>query len=89
MRVLTSFDLRSNLGLTKGILDILVEKALRVLWCSNGLRHIVLDVLAAPWRRNEIFEFFGVGTQIEGGQNTVSTAAPSLSNISSAMRGFG
>ena len=60
MRVLTSFDLQSNLGLTRGILVILVKKkALWVLWCPNGLCHVILDVLAASWR-DGIFGFFEV-----------------------------
>ena len=33
--------------------------------------------------------FSGSGMQIEGRQNTVSTAAPSLSSIASVMRGVG
>ena len=33
------------------------------------------------------FGFLGFGTEIESGQNTVSIAASSLSDISSAMRG--
>ena len=33
--------------------------------------------------------FLGYGMQIEGGQNTISTAAHSLSNNLSAMRGVG
>ena len=33
--------------------------------------------------------FSGSGTQIEGRQNTVSTTAPSLFNISSVMRDVG
>ena len=39
------FNLRLNLGLTRGVLVILAEKALWLLWCPNKLRHIVLDVL--------------------------------------------
>ena len=31
-----------------------------MLWCPNGLRHDILDVLAAPWRENNIFGFFRV-----------------------------
>ena len=41
--------------------------------CSDGLHHVTLDVLVAPWRENDIFGFLGFGMQIEGGQNTVST----------------
>ena len=41
--------------------------------CSDGLHHVTLDVLVAPWRENDIFGFSGFGMQIEGGQNTVST----------------
>ena len=50
-------DLRSNLGLTRGILVILVEEG--TLGCSNGLCHDILDLLVAPWRDNNIFGFFG------------------------------
>ena len=60
-----------------------------MLWCLNGLCHVILDVLAAPWRENNIFGFSVSGTQIKGGQNTVSTTALSLYDISSAMRGVG
>ena len=43
-----------------------------MLQCPNGLRHVVLDVLAAPWKK--IFlDFSRSGTQIEGKQNTLST----------------
>ena len=34
-------------------------------------------------------DFSRFGTQIEGGQNAVSIATPSLSDISSAVRGVG
>jgi len=34
--------------------------ALWVLWCSNELHHVILDVLVAPWKENNIFGFFGV-----------------------------
>ena len=60
-----------------------------MLRCPNGLCHVILDVLTAPWRENNIFRFFGSGMQIKGGQNMVSIAAPSLSDILSAMRGVG
>ena len=59
-----------------------------MLWCLNGLHHVILDALLDPLRENDIFGFLGSGTQIKGGQNTVSTATPSLSDISSAMRGI-
>ena len=45
-----------------------------------------------PWPCGEkiiFLEFSGSGTQIDGGQNTVSIATPSLSDILSAMRGVG
>ena len=58
-----------------------------MLQCPNGLYHIILDVLTAPWRENYIFGFLGSGTQIEGGQNMALTATPSLSDTSSAMIG--
>ena len=44
-----------------------------MLWCSNKLRYVILDVLTAPWRENNIFGFSGSSKQIEGKQNTVST----------------
>ena len=47
-----------------------------MLRCSNGLRHVILNVLTAPWGENNIFGFFGVVTQIEGKQNMVSTLGP-------------
>ena len=31
-----------------------------MLRCPNGLCHVVLDVLAALWRENDTFGFFGV-----------------------------
>ena len=43
--------------------------------CLNGLRHIILDVLTAPWREIIFFVFSGSDMQIEVGQNTVSTTA--------------
>ena len=60
MKVWTSFDLRSNLGLTRGILVILAEKgtsnvlmpkrvAPRHFGCTRGPRE----------KRNDIFGFFG------------------------------
>ena len=57
---LRGFWLSVNLGLTKGILVILAEKAFWVLWCPNGLHHVILDVLVVPCRENNIFGFFGV-----------------------------
>ena len=60
-----------------------------MLRCLNELRHVILDALANPWRENDFLNFWGFGTQIESGQNIVSTAAPSLSNILSAMIGVG
>ena len=48
VRVRTTFDLWSNLGLIRAILVILAKKALQVLQCSNGLRHVILDVLMVP-----------------------------------------
>lgn len=44
-----------------------------MLRCPNGLCHVVLDVLVAPWRENYILDFSGSGTQIKDEQNTVST----------------
>ena len=60
-----------------------------MLRCPNGLCHVILDAFMAPWRGEDIYIFFflGSGTQIEGRQNMVSTIAPSLSNILSARRG--
>ena len=37
-----------------------------MLRCSNELCHIILDVLAAPWRENNIFGFFGVRPANQG-----------------------
>ena len=34
--------------------------ALQVLWCSNGLCHVNLDVSVAQWRKDNIFGNFGV-----------------------------
>ena len=31
-----------------------------MLWYPDGLCHVILDVLAAPWRENNIFGFFRV-----------------------------
>ena len=82
VRVLTLFDLWSNLGLTRGILVILAKKGTQVHWCPNGLCHVILDVLTAPWRKKMIFlDFPWSGTQIEGGQNTVSTATHNNENL--------
>ena len=44
-----------------------------MLQCLNGLHHVILDILTAPWRENNIFRFFEFGMQIEGGQNMIST----------------
>ena len=49
-----------NPRLTRGILVILAKKVLWVLQRPNGLRHIILDVLMAPWRENNIFGYFGI-----------------------------
>ena len=77
MTVWTSFDLRSNLGLTRGILVILAKKCTlgapvteqavqRHSGCSHG-----------PKEKEIIFlDFSGSSTQIKGGQNTVSTHVP-------------
>ena len=58
-----------------------------MLRCPDGLCHVILDVLVAPWRENNILDFSRSSMKIESEQNTVSTAAPSLSDISSAMKG--
>ena len=57
MWILTLFDLRSTLGWPG---TFWLKEALRVLLCPNGLHHIILDVLAAQWRENNIFGFLGV-----------------------------
>ena len=31
-----------------------------MLWCLNRLCHVILNVLMAPWTKNNIFGFFGV-----------------------------
>ena len=60
MRVLTSFDLRSNLGLTRGILVILAEKgtlgAPVFEWaapCHSGHSHSPMEK-----KNNNLFGFF-------------------------------
>ena len=45
-----------------------------MLQCPNELSPIILDVLAAPWKENNIFVFLGFGMQIKGRQNIVSTS---------------
>ena len=67
MRVLTSFYLRSNLGLTRGILVILAKKGTlgapmfkRVAPRHSGCSH-------GPMEKKIIFsDFSGFGMQIEG-----------------------
>ena len=44
-----------------------------MLRCLNGLHRVILDVLVALWKENNILNFSGSSMQIEGGQNTVST----------------
>ena len=58
-----------------------------MLWCPNKLCHVILDVLAALGEKIIFLDFSRSGTQIIGGQNTVLITAPSLYDISSAMRG--
>ena len=58
-----------------------------MLRCPNELRYIILYIFTAPREKIIFLGFLGSGTQIVGGQNTISTATPSLSNISSAVRG--
>ena len=58
--VLQGFWPSVNPRLTRGILVILAKKVLWVLQRPNGLRHIILDVLMAPWRENNIFGYFGI-----------------------------
>ena len=58
-----------------------------MLWCLNKLRHVILAVLVALWREDDFLDFLESSTQIEGEQNIISIAAPTLSNFSSAMRG--
>ena len=68
------FDLQSNLGLTRGILDISVKKGTLVASALERVRHIVLDVLMAPWRKkNDIFGFFGVQHTNRGQTKYVSS----------------
>ena len=71
-----------NSGLTMGILVNLIEKS--TLGCT-----ISIQMFTRPlWEYLIFLEFSGFSTQIECGQNMVSLATPSLSNISSAMRGL-
>ena len=46
-----------NPGLTRGIL---AKKGTLSTLMSERLHHVILDVLAAPWKENNIFGFFGV-----------------------------
>ena len=69
------FDLLSNLGLTRGILVILAKK--RHFRCSNartGCAALFLMLLRIDGKKMIFLDFQGSGMQIEGEQNTVSTA---------------
>ena len=55
-----------NLGLTKGILVILVEKGTLSAPMPERVRSVNLDVSMASWRENNILEISKVSTQIEG-----------------------
>ena len=88
MKVLTLFDLWSNLGLIKGILVFLAKK--RHFGCSGARTGYAMSFwpFSQLHREKIIFlDFSGSGTQIEGKQNTISIATPFLSDILSAMRG--
>ena len=58
--ILTHFDFWSTQGWPRAFWSIWLEMALRVLRCPNGLRHVNLDVSMALWRKNNIFEIFGI-----------------------------
>ena len=58
--ILILFDLWSTQGWLGAFWSFWPKKALWVLWCSNVLHHVILDVLTALWRENYIFRFFGV-----------------------------
>ena len=62
------------------------EKALRVLRCSNRLRHVNLDVFVALWVKDNIFRIFEVQHTNQG---QTKYPAPSLFDILSSMRGVG
>ena len=66
-------QLSVNLGLTGGVLVILAERGTLSAPVSEWVvpRHFRYSY--ALWRENIIFRFFEFGTQIEGGQNTIST----------------
>ena len=58
--ILILFDLWSTQGWLGAFWSFWPKKALWVLWCSNVLHHVILDVLTALWRENYFFGFFGV-----------------------------
>ena len=87
MRVLTSFDLRSKLGLTKGVLVILAKKSTSGVPVPEWVAPRCSRCSLVPMERMIFLNFLGSNMQIEGEQNTISIAALSLSNISSTMRG--
>ena len=66
-------QLSVNPGLTRGVLVILAERGTLSAPVSEWVvpRHFRYSY--ALWRENIIFRFFEFGTQIEGGQNTIST----------------
>ena len=77
MRALTSFDIRSNLGLTKGILVILAKKGTLGAPMSERAAPRRFGCYHGPMEKKKIFlDFSGSSMQIEDGQNTVSTHMP-------------
>ena len=74
MRVLTLFDLWLNLGLTRGILVILVEKGTSVTLVTEQVMPHHFGCSLWPYGKKMIFlDFSRSGVQIKSEQNTVST----------------
>ena len=73
MRVFTSFDLRSNLWLTRGILVILAQRGTSGAPMPKQVVAHHSRCSLSPIKRKTIFlEFSRSGMQIEGKQNMVS-----------------
>ena len=83
------FDLQLNLGLTRGILVILAEKVTSSTPVPEQVASCCFRCSHDPVERIIFLDFRGSGMQNKGGQNAVSTVAPSLFDISSAVRDVG
>ena len=46
---------RSTYGSPEAVWSFWLKKALWALRCPNGLRHVILDVLTAPWGHRQIY----------------------------------